>query len=368
MRKLVLFCLVISILALGCSDDAEDLCGNLKIDDGETCDGNCPQSCDDQKACTIDYIYGRADNCDVVCLHEALTGCFDSDGCCPAGCSANSDSDCSSSCGNDEIEDGETCDPPASCPAGCDDSNNCTSDLMTGSAENCNVECSHSAIVTCDPGDGCCPAGCNANSDSDCSVSCGNNEIEDGETCDPPATCPTDCIDGEACTEDVMTGSPANCNVACSNPPITACNSGDGCCPQGCTPADDDDCGGGPVDCRFDPAVSWYVLGEILQMESADGETCVWLKRMDLCGGICKENPFLFQEIRIGYDGQVHEYDRNNATLTWTPSWHNWADIGTIDTGTTVYTLTGKSEGWAYDLTASGGETWGPILLEPWAP
>jgi hypothetical protein len=126
--------------------------------------------------------------------------------------------------------------------------------------------------------------------------------------------------------------------------------------------------GGGEVDCQFDPAVDWYVIGEILQMESADGETCVWLKRMDLCGGICKENPFLLQEVRIGHDGQVHEYDSTNATLNWTPSWHNWADVGTINTGTTVYTLTGRNDGWAYDLTASGGETWGPILLEHWEP
>jgi hypothetical protein len=24
--------------------------------------------------------------------------------------------------------------------------------------------------------------------------------------------------------------------------------------------------------------------------------------------------------------------------------------------------------GHAYEITASGGETWGPILLEPWVP
>jgi hypothetical protein len=370
MKKLVLFGLVISVLALGCSDDDEDLCGNGKIDDGETCDGDCPLSCDDQRACTVDYIYGRADNCDVVCLHDALTGCFDADGCCPAGCNQNSDSDCSSSCGNDEIEDGETCDPPATCPADCNDANPCTADLMTGSAGNCNVECSHSAIVTCDPGDGCCPAGCNANTDADCSASCGNNEIEDGETCDPPATCPADCIDGQACTQDVMTGSPGNCNVVCTNPPITACRNGDGCCPQNCTSAEDDDCGGGQVDCQFDPQVDWWIIAETLQMESADQGTCVWLSRTNLCpaGMICKAIPFSLDEVRIGHDGQVREYDSSNATLNWSSSWHNWEDSGTIDTGTTVFTLTALNYGHAYEITASGGETWGPILLEPWVP
>ena len=199
---------------------------------------------------------------------------------------------------------------------------------------------------------------------------CGNGKIDDGETCDPPATCPTDCIDGDPCTEDVMTGSPDNCNVACSNPPITGCDSGDGCCPQGCTSADDDDCGGGQVDCQFTSPYTWGVIAELLQMESADGSICVRLQRTDLCpaGMICKSNPFSLDEVRIGYDGQTHDFNNSNATLTWTPTWHNWEDSGTIDTGTIVYTLIGVNYGWGYEITASGGETWGPILLEPWEP
>ena len=137
-----------------------------------------------------------------------------------------------------------------------------------------------------------------------------------------------------------------------------------------CPGCSGDDGGGGEVDCRFDPTVDWYMIGEILQMESADGGTCVWLSRTNLCpaGMICKSIPFSLDEARIGHDGQVHEYDGNNATLTWLPSWHNWEDVGTIDTGTTVYTLTASSYGHAYDITATGGETWGPILLEPWEP
>ena len=78
--------------------------------------------------------------------------------------------------------------------------------------------------------------------------------------------------------------------------------------------------------------------------------------------------PFSLDEVRIGYDGQVREYDSSNATLTWTPSHHNWEDSATIDTGTTVFTLTAMDYGHAYNITASGGETWGPIRLDPWVP
>ncbi len=71
---------------------------------------------------------------------------------------------------------------------------------------------------------------------------CGNAEIEFGETCDP---CPTSCDDGNACTLDQMTGSANNCNVACTFTVITSCGPGDGCCPQGCDVVTDSDCPGG---------------------------------------------------------------------------------------------------------------------------
>ncbi len=71
-------------------------------------------------------------------------------------------------CGNNRVEPNETCDPPSSCPNSCDDGNACTADQMTGSAAKCNVTCSHTAIVSCASGDGCCPAGCTSANDSDC--------------------------------------------------------------------------------------------------------------------------------------------------------------------------------------------------------
>ncbi|MBL9006650.1 MAG: hypothetical protein JNJ46_20510 [Myxococcales bacterium] len=97
-----------------------------------------------------------------------ITACAHSDGCCPAGCDASSDNDCSQSCGNGVLDKNETCDPQGSCPQTCSDADVCTADVMTGSAANCNVACSHSPITSCAPQDGCCPAGCSNANDSDC--------------------------------------------------------------------------------------------------------------------------------------------------------------------------------------------------------
>ena len=219
-------------------------CGDGVLDSGETCDppSSCPQGCDDKNACTKDTLSGDAAKCTAACAYSKITTCAGGDGCCPSGCDSASDSDCSASCGNGTVESGETCDPPSSCPQSCDDDDACTEDLMTGSAANCNVACSHTQIAACAGGDGCCPAGCSANSDSDCSASCGNGTVESGETCDPPSSCPQSCDDGDACTEDSLDGDAASCDAACTSAPITTCKDGDGCCPPGCGAATDSDC------------------------------------------------------------------------------------------------------------------------------
>ena len=72
---------------------------------------------------------------------------------------------------------------------------------------------------------------------------CGNGTVEPGETCDPVASCPTSCVQGsDACMPNVLVGSAAACTAACMVQPITTCAGGDGCCPSGCTAADDSDC------------------------------------------------------------------------------------------------------------------------------
>jgi alpha-N-arabinofuranosidase len=157
---------------------------------------------------------------------------------------AGGSGDTGATCGNGVVNSGETCDPPSTCPTACDDGNACTTNQQTGNTATCNVACTFNTIVICSSGDGCCPAGCSHTTDVDCSASCGNGSLDSGETCDPPASCPTSCDDRIACTLDRLTGSAENCNVACSNTAITACTSGDGCCPSGCN-ATDADCVGG---------------------------------------------------------------------------------------------------------------------------
>ncbi|HEY5921529.1 MAG TPA: hypothetical protein VIV11_07650, partial [Kofleriaceae bacterium] len=183
--------------------DPNGLCGNGVVDDNETCDGTC-EPCDDFNACTVDTQSGAAETCDLVCTREPISACGGGDGCCPASCNNASDSDCSASCGDGNIDMNETCDPPGTCPTTCNDGNTCTTDLLTGSSANCNAACSTSSITMCTAGDGCCPNGCTSVTDADCNPSCGNGVVEAGETCDPKSTCPTSCNDSNACTQNVL--------------------------------------------------------------------------------------------------------------------------------------------------------------------
>lgn len=147
-------------------------------------------------------------------------------------------------CGNAVVDPGESCDPPASCPTSCDDGNACTRDSISGNALTCDVTCSTMVIEVCANDDGCCPVDCDSSSDNDCSADCGNGIVEPNETCDPPETCEASCDDSRACTVDLRTGSEANCNVTCSHTNVLNCIDDDGCCPVGCSEAEDNDCMG----------------------------------------------------------------------------------------------------------------------------
>lgn len=239
--------------------DCSPTCDNGVVESGETCDtgiaagsaGACPTTCDDKVACTIDVLTGSG--CGAACGHTSITACAaKSDGCCPAGCNANTDSDCTPTCGNGVAESGETCDTaiaaglPGACPTTCNDDLACTIDTFVGGT--CGLSCSNAAITACtQKSDGCCPAGCNANTDVDCSPECGNGAVEKDEKCDTAITgdvegaCPASCDDGDACTLDQFVG--GDCDVACSNTVIDACDlKSDGCCPAGCNGANDPDC------------------------------------------------------------------------------------------------------------------------------
>jgi len=99
LKILILFTIFISF---GCDDPAKKhsdptpVCGNGSLETGEVCDGDCPEACDDQNACTHDVLTGDAATCDAVCTFPEKTDqdCLDLDGCCPEGCAAAGDLDC----------------------------------------------------------------------------------------------------------------------------------------------------------------------------------------------------------------------------------------------------------------------------------
>jgi hypothetical protein len=86
----------------------------------------------------------------------------------------------------------------------------------------------------CEGSEGCfdCP--------EDCGVCCGNGRLDPGETCD--GDCPAHCDDTNPCTTDTQSGAVETCDIACSHDPVFLCYHGDGCCPGGCDPLNDDDC------------------------------------------------------------------------------------------------------------------------------
>ena len=180
-------------------------CGDGRVAENEKCDtaiedgpGACPTACPPVGECVTRMLNGS--NCQAECLVLAQT-CTDSDGCCPSSCSIADDDDCPDHCGDGTVQEdeGETCERDASagspCPtqADCDDDDPCTTDLLVGSAANCNASCTNTAITMLQAGDQCCPGGANANTDSDCVADCGNSVIERGEECDGGASCDQSC-------------------------------------------------------------------------------------------------------------------------------------------------------------------------------
>lgn len=236
-------------------DGGEGLrCGDGKVTGDERCDvaikqgdlGACPTRCERDRAspCARPKLEGT--ECEAHCESTIIKKRVAGDGCCPAGASSADDDDCRPSCGNKVIERGETCDPPSSCPSCQDGSNPCLRATSRGSIESCNVECVNSELRECRADDACCPSGCTTRDDSDCSTRCGDGVVESsaGETCeaDGDSPCPASCDDGDACTDDVRSGSDDNCNVTCSHARRSTFEAGDGCCPSGGNAAVDSDC------------------------------------------------------------------------------------------------------------------------------
>ncbi|EYF01431.1 choice-of-anchor Q domain-containing protein [Chondromyces apiculatus] len=99
---------------------------------------------------------------------------------------------------------------------------------------------------------------------------CGNGIVEAGEACD--GDCPATCADdGDACTASVLSGTPETCDVTCVDTPITACVTGDGCCPTGCTAPGDLDC----VACDLTVPDDHPTIGAAILAATAPAVVCV---------------------------------------------------------------------------------------------
>jgi hypothetical protein len=192
-------------------------CGDGQVTGIETCDisiepgkpGACPLDCPDLGPCSHRQMSGTG--CQVTCVVLQAT-CKGGDGCCPVGCSNGVDSDCSATChdGIVQTDKGETCEPtsktsPCKTLADCDDKDPCTVDTLTGSPDNCNVDCMHTPItmVSVTEKDGCCPHDANSNTDMDCVPHCGNGVVETGEVCDGSPGCAADCLSSSLSMEQV---------------------------------------------------------------------------------------------------------------------------------------------------------------------
>ncbi len=242
--------------------DCSATCGNGTVEPGESCDvaipsgsrNSCPTSCSDGAVCTRDVLQS-AGTCNAACAFLPITELVSGDGCCPPGGDHNRDADCAAVCGNGVVEPpDESCDkaiPSGSagtCPTSCPPPVGCDTFMLTGSAPACTARCTPSRITACVGGDGCCPAGCHRVTDGDCPAVCGNAVHEPGEACDKaitagnPGSCPVTCNDQKPCTTDTTSGNVDDCTRSCSYTPVSACGSGDQCCPMGCTPASDSDC------------------------------------------------------------------------------------------------------------------------------
>jgi hypothetical protein len=156
--------------------------------------------------------------CTAECVNDRQqTDCASGDGCCPTGCDHNTDSDCAVKCGNGVVEQGETCDPPASCASL---QGNCVSDkdtvrTSTGMANKCTYACKEGARA-CGPSDGFCPTNCQAGSDPDCKKAT-------GQSCSGGGECSTGvCANGFCCNQ--------TCSMACYSCAGSATGQGNGTC------------------------------------------------------------------------------------------------------------------------------------------
>ncbi len=127
----------------------------------------------------------------------------------------------------------------------CDDDDPCTTSgtCDSGSCQGGNpVDCSAlddtCGVGVCDAAQGCVKQPDNVGEYCDDGLFCTDNDVCDAAgTCAGPAA-----YDCGAPTSACATLTCVEAQGACAEVPVTTCLGGDGCCPSGCTPAQDSDC------------------------------------------------------------------------------------------------------------------------------
>lgn len=175
-----------------------------------------------------------------------------------------------------------------------------------------------------------------------------------GGTADTTGTPTTDASSGELTTGDPTTGDPTTGDLTTGN--VVA-------------------------DCGFDDAVAWDRFGTVWQLQSGDGETCVWLERRDDSEPdiIYKAVPYTLLELKAGHAGVV-DHLTDQARMEWTSTHHNWMDVAEAWTDTVRYKLEYEyalepddpEMPDQFDLSAIDEGTqavvWGPVRLYPYKP
>jgi hypothetical protein len=193
--------------------DCGGMCGNGVVEAGETCDGNCPNSCVDNNACTADSINGSPASCNVSCSNTPITTCQSGDGCCPNGCTFPTDMDCQcmpATCGRAGRECGnpaDGCGGTLSC-GGCSAGFTCSNFACVPVATNARVgdacamdnQCTSGGFCGLNPNfrDGYCSKQCQFDNDCPSGSHCGNKSNGVGECLDNCLS-DNDCRNGYEC-------------------------------------------------------------------------------------------------------------------------------------------------------------------------
>ena len=320
------------------------VCGDGMVSGDETCDGGCPTECaSTAPQCQTGQLRGSAEACTAECVYTDITACTSGDGCCPSGCTADNDDDCTAECGNGVLDPGENCDfgimgGEGTCPVGpadCDDGNACTLNAVTGDVGMCTAQCVAEPIVVCVDDDGCCPGACDASNDNDCSPKIGQSCTADGDCpasmagsagfcqteadyrwpggfCSAGCMVDQDCATGEHCTgrvcmPDCTTNDDCRAGYECydfygtgTNTCAPAPTTGE---PSGGACSSDDDCLGslfGAV-CNDAPGLpgGYCMSGCQVDADCAAGTHC---GTTSAGGQICVPDCAVNQDCRAGYE------------------------------------------------------------------